>query len=176
MKLGNITGYGSLYTADKKLVYKGYWLDSFYNGKGTYYEDGKIYYNGKWSSGSCNGVGIIYDNNGKKSYKAIFNKGKIDKVIKNYYIKPIIKYSNNKIMEISNIKSKPGTQTIVNPAHNLKIVQRHKISSPKTIKVDRNNFTKVDNNKVLFTPRNPRTLKHINKIPSVISVNSYFNK
>lgn len=177
MKLGNITGYGSLYTADKKLVYKGYWLDNLYNGKGSYYEDGNIYYNGKWSAGCCHGVGVIYDDRGKKCYKAIFNKGKIDKVLqKYYYIKPTIKYSNNKIMEIPTIKSKPGTHTVVNPAHNLSIVQRHKISTPKTIKLNSSDFKKVNNNKVLFTKVNPRSLKRAYKIPPIISVNPYFNK
>ena len=191
MKLGTITGYGTLYTADKKPVYKGYWLNNSYNGKGTYYEDGEIYYKGKWTSGYCHGVGVIYDENGKKDYKAIFNKGDIDKIIKNYYyVKPkasnkVTKFPSirqtdpNKATKIPTIRStiRPtlDIKSIVNPAHKLNTVQKHKITTPKSVKLNSDDFKKVNTNRTLFTKRNPRTLKNISKMPPIISVNPCFN-
>lgn len=174
---GNITGFGTLFTQNNLPIYKGYWLKNLYHGKGTYFEDGKLYYIGCWSSGYCNGFGTIYDTKGYKSYKAIFKNGQIDKIIKNYYPTKF-KLSNFKLtkFKLSNFKNnktktiqipsiKTGTKTFINPFHSINI-KPPKLSSPQTIKLNSDKFTRVTQEKKIFYPRHVK-LNNTNKINNI---------
>ena len=61
-------------------------------------------------------MGVIYDEHGKKDYKAIFNKGDIDKIIKNYYyVKPKASNKVTKFLALNRVPNKPTKIPTIRP-------------------------------------------------------------
>lgn len=75
MKDGVITGYGEQYESNGQLVYKGYFENSEYSGKGEFYTDGILEYKGDFSQSLYNGEGELYASDGSVIYKGSFVNG-----------------------------------------------------------------------------------------------------
>lgn len=72
---GRLTGSGTQYDTEGRLVYSGQFLDAGYEGRGSLYEDGVLRYDGDFSKNQFSGQGTEYDKTGAMLYQGGFENG-----------------------------------------------------------------------------------------------------